>query len=331
MLQVVEEKKAENGQDAFVQIISESTKKLITLKLLANFFNHADLIAVLIRTKIIHNLFEGNKTLDINKLDLFHIQYTNTLIDLFQKLKKSKEQNYQLICDEIYINDDFIARLKLDVADHDFVNEIRVHNVNVSQKIETLYRQLESGINSSFSWNEVMAFSAKRGSEYYREISPEKFQQLTNHAEKKVYENANVAIERKLLGKLNIHQFKVKFLCGLRCGDENAEIFDFMHSNERLVFINDRKAFYLIDSWHIEGIDLSRNLSSKNQVLEQLQLKNAALKEQLTKVRTSLPADVEDVLENYLAKISGVDFLEELQNVDEQTNILKAMLNINIK
>ena len=40
--------------------------------------------------------------------------------------------------------------------------------------------------------------------------------------------------------------------------------------------------------------------------------------------------DVEEVLEGYLEKISGVDFLDELQNVDEQTNILRAMLNINI-
>lgn len=327
----MEENKAESGQDAYVQIIGESTRKLITLKLLANFFNHADLFAVLIRTKVIHNLFEGNKTLDINKLDLFHIQYTNTLIDLFQKLKRSKEQNYQLINDEIYINEDFITRLKLDVADQSFTDDIRVHNVNMSQKLEALYRQLETGINSHFSWNEVISFSARRSTEYYREITPEKFRQLTVHPDKKTYENANVVIERKLLGKLNIQQFKVKFLCGLRCGDENAEVFDFMHSSEKLVFVNDKKALYLLDSLQVEGINLNKNLSGKNQVLEQLQQKNEALKEQLTKVRSSLPADVEDVLESYLAKISGVDFLEELQNVDEQTNILKAMLNINIK
>ena len=326
----MEEKKAEN-EDARVQIISESTKKLIVLKLLANFFNHADLIAVLIRTKIIHNLFEGNKELDINKLDLFHIQYTNTLIDLFQKLKKSKEQNYQLVCDEIYINDDFIARLKLDVSDHDFVHEVRVHNVNMSQKIEALYRQLETGIKSNFSWNEVIAFSAKRGSEYYREISAENFLQLTHHAEKKVYKNTYTSIERKLLGKLNIQQFRIKFLCGFKSGDQFAEVFEFVNSNERFVFINDQKTFYLIENSHTAGLELSKNLSSKNQVLEQLQQKNANLKEQLSKIRTSLPPDVENVLENYLTKISGVDFLEELQNVDEQTNILKAMLNINIK
>lgn len=327
----MEEKKAENGQDAYVQIISESNRKLITLKLLANFFNHADLFAVLIRTKVIHNLFEGNKDLDINKLDLFHIQYTNTLIELFQKLKKSKEQNYQLISDEIYINEDFISRLKLDVADFGFVNDVRVHNVNMTHQLEALYRKLESDNTAPLSWNEVMSFSVKRGAEYYRDLTEEKFRRLTEHADKKVYGGDSFSIERKLLGKLNIYHFSVKFLCGLQCGEQNAEIFEFLHSSEKFVFVHDSKSFYLLDSMNLEGIDISRNQSSKNQVLEQLQQKNEALKEQLGKIRSTLPLEVENVLDSYLEKISGVDFLEELQSVDEQTNILKAMLNINIK
>ena len=58
----------------FDRIIAESSKKLSTLKVLSNFFNHPDLIAISIRTQIIHNLFENNLSLDINKLELFHIQ-----------------------------------------------------------------------------------------------------------------------------------------------------------------------------------------------------------------------------------------------------------------
>lgn len=327
----MEEKKTENEHDAFVQIINESKQKLIVLKLLANFFNHADLIAVLIRTKIIHNLFDGNKTLDINKLDLFHIQYTDTLIELFRKLKRSKEQNYQLVSDEIYINEDFISRLKLDVSDDYIAQEIRVHNVHMTQKVEALYRQLETGTTSNFNWLEALDFSARRGFEYYRELSEEKFQQLTSHDGKKTYQNDNATIERKLLGKLNIQKFKFKLVCGFRKGQEMVELFEFINSNEQFIFINDQKSFYLVDQTQLAGLDLSKNLSSKNQVLEQLQGKNAALKDQLSKIKSTLPEDVENVLENYLAKISSVDFLDELQNVDEQTNILKAMLNINIK
>ena len=77
----------QEDEELFVQIIKDSNKKLMVLKLLCNFFNHRDLIGALIRTKIIHNLFEKNRALDINKLELFHIQYTVSLVELFQKLK----------------------------------------------------------------------------------------------------------------------------------------------------------------------------------------------------------------------------------------------------
>ena len=59
-------------------------------------------------------------------------------------------------------------------------------------------------------------------------------------------------------------------------------------------------------------------------------MKNNFLEDELRNIKTSIPADVQQVLNSYVNKISSVNFLDELQNVDEQTNILKAMLNINI-
>ena len=54
--------------------------------------------------------------------------------------------------------------------------------------------------------------------------------------------------------------------------------------------------------------------------------KNVLLESELSTIKTSLPESVLEVLKDYLNKISSVDFLEDLQNVDEQTNILKTML-----
>jgi hypothetical protein len=75
-------------EDRYLQIIKESNRKLVILELLTNFFNHKDLVGVLVRTKIIHTLFQNNRILDINKLELFHIQYTDSLITFFKKIKK---------------------------------------------------------------------------------------------------------------------------------------------------------------------------------------------------------------------------------------------------
>jgi hypothetical protein len=316
-------------EELFVQIIKDSDRKLVVLKLLSNFFNHPNLIGVQIRTKIIHNLFENNRSLDVNKLELFHIQYTNSLVDLFQKLKKSKEQNYLLVSDEIYINDDFIGKLDLGIKEAKFPEQMRVHAKNMSRKIEQLYKMFATDTLDVFSWDEIVNFSNSIQSEYYRQIPIEHYEQLTSF-DRNRYENLFSKFEKKLLGRLNIFKFRIKFLCGLVCNNEIIEVYEFRDSNDKFIFINNDKSFYLLDENDVKGIDLSKNHSTKNQVIGQLKAKNATLKEHLGTIKTSLPMDVQEVLKNYLDKISSVDFLDELQNVDEQTNILKAMLNINI-
>jgi len=320
----------QEDDETFFQIIKDSKKKLQTLKILGNFFNHPVLIAVLIRTKVIHNLFENNKNLDINKLDLFHIQYTKSLIDLFQKLKKTKEQRFLLLSDEIYINDDFIAKLKLEIDTGFFSDVAYSHAKNLSLKIEELYKIFAFDEKINFRWNEIMEFSSRRVSEFYREISREKFEQINLHDDDPVYSNQFVKIERKLLGRLNIHRFRIKFACGIKSENESAEVYEFIDSNDKFIFNINEKSFYFLNDENIRGIDLSKNKSVKTQIIEDLQAKNLKLKEQQVNLKTQLPTDVEKVLQSYADKIADVEFLNDLQNVDEQTNILKAMLNINI-
>lgn len=322
----------EGQEELYAQAISESAKKLLVLKMLSNFFNHKDLFAVYIRTKVIHNLFESNKNLDANKLDLFHVQYTSSLIDLFQKLKKAKEQQYLLIADEIYINDDLIQKLEKDAEGRNFAEEAKRHSQNMSVKLRQLYQVLDKGdAGGTLSWGDIMIFSTRLGQEFYRDITDgEKFLQLTDTESKNTYQTEYAVIEKKLMGKLNKLNFRVKFTCGLRYQSEYVEVFDFIDSNDKFVFINGIKTFYLLDAEMAKGLDLSKNLSSKASIIYDLKQKNDFLRDRLATIKTSLPNDVEDVLGGYLDKISGVDFLEELQNVDEQTNILRAMLNINI-
>lgn len=316
--------------ETFKQIIQDSEKKLSTLKVLSNFFNHPDLIAISVRTHVIHNLFENNKNLDIHKLDLFHLQYTNSLIELLLKLKKSKEQKYLILNDEIYINEDFITRLKAEVNAIPFTDEVRQHSINMTIKTEELYRYFTEDIQKNFDWSAITQFINRRSGEFYRQIGIEDYQRLTEHSQKSVYQNSYVTFEKKLLGKLNIQKFRVKLICGLRYESEELEIYEFVNSNDKFIFINDEKSFYLIDQSSLSGIDLSKNTSYKTETIDRLMSKNELLKDQLSSVKSSMPKDVETVMESYLEKISGVEFLDDLQNVDEQTNILKAMLNIKI-
>lgn len=135
-------------EERFAQIIKDSNRKLVILELLSNFFNHKDFVGVLVKTKIIHTLFQNNRALDINKLELFHIQFTSSLIDLFQKIKKSKEQQYLLITDEIYINNDIISKLKSEIGEEKFSEQIKTHAQMMAKKIAQLYEIFVTESNS---------------------------------------------------------------------------------------------------------------------------------------------------------------------------------------
>jgi hypothetical protein len=317
-------------EEIYAQIIKESSKRLVVLKTISNFFNHKNLFAVFVRTQVIHNLFESNKNLDANKLDLFHVQYTSSLIDLFLKLKKAKEQQYLLLSDEIYINQDLIRKLESEAIAVNFSDTARKHSKAMSEKIKQLYGMLAGGTLSAFSWGDTMSFSQHMRGEFFRQLNQQQFLQLTTAHDRNCYENEFVTIERKLLGRLNIHGFRVKFSCAFVCEDEVAEVFDFVDSNDKFVFINGSKAFYFLDDDMSQGIDMSKNISNKTSIIIDLKIKSDSLRERQAVIKTFMAPDVEEVLAGYLEKISGVDFLDELQNVDEQTNILRAMLNINI-
>ena len=319
----------EEAEKLFVQIISDSKKKNESFRLMANFFNNVHLINILIRTKIIHNLFENNRTLDINKLELFHIQYTNSLMDLMLKIKRSKEQKYLSTNDEIHIKEDFITKLLQEVDKIDFADSLRKHAENMSLKLASLYRMLETAQETPFSWDDIFNFSNSIQTEYYRPISIEQYEQLT-FQKQAVYSNRFVKIDKKLLGRLNVFKFKIKFLCGFTCNNAILEVFEFRDSNDKFIYINSEKAFYLMNPINYDGIDFSKNSSAKQQIIDQLKMDVSTLKQYMGSIKSSLSQEIQTVLKNYLDKISSVDFLDELQNVDEQTNILKAMLNVNI-
>ena len=313
----------------FVQIIKDSNKRLLTLQIVSNFFNNKDLINVGIKTKIIHNLFQKNRSLDCNKLELFHLQFTDSIIELFQKLKKSKEQQYLLVSDEISINEEIISKLKTEVGKSDFPEKSKLHAQEMSKKIGQLYTMFVTDKLELFSWNEIMSFSNSIHSKYYREINTDQYGQLML-VDRNVYQNKNAIFEKKLLGRLNILQFRIKFVCGLVCNHQVIEVYEFRDSNNKFIFVGNDKSFYFLEPENAKGIDFSKNSSTKNEVFFELNSKNTNLKTSLETIKTSLPETVKEVLKNYLDKISSVNFMDDLHNVDEQTNILKTMLNINI-
>ena len=77
-----------------VKILNDSKRRIQKLKIFENFFKQPDLLSIVVRTEIIHSFFEKNKeNIDLNKLELFHLQYTDSLSDLLKKICTLKMSN----------------------------------------------------------------------------------------------------------------------------------------------------------------------------------------------------------------------------------------------
>ncbi|MBB4807909.1 hypothetical protein HNP38_003225 [Chryseobacterium defluvii] len=304
--------------------MSQSKRRLTKLKLLSNFFENVDIISIYIKKDIIHKLFEDNKTLDYNKLELFHLQYTDSLIELLTKLKKKKENDILAIINEININGQYISSFEERKIDS-FETDRKIYSGVFSQHLKNLYKDLTEE-TFTVNWNDVLYFQKKYGVEYYRTEADEsklKAQPVPS------YRYQDYSIERKLLGKLNIQNFKVRFMCGYRIDRNEYELFRIFQSNEHFIFNVEEKSMYLIDD-ELSALDTSENESNQVTVINQLKRKNEELEEVMHDRKRTLPEDVGSVLKDYLRNLENVDIMSKIFDVNEETNILRAMLNLNL-
>lgn len=317
----------------FEEIINNSEGRLNKLKILSNFFDNSLVISIAVRTRVIHDIFASNQLLDSNKLELFHLQYTDTLIDLLTKLKKNLEQKYTIIINEIQINTDVIESFKGQIQKDNFRECVQTHNLIMQSFLESLYHQLafDTKETTNVLIQEIDELQREKGLEFYRKINAEDYQILSNIPVKGFYENQNYKVEKKLLGKLNIQNFAFKFLCGFQFDNQFIEVYEFIHTEEHFIYLKDKKTFLPIKIEEYKRLDFSKNVSNKKEIVLQLQQKNTELNVKSNTILKAIPNDVEQVLVEYTEKITSIEFLDNLQSIDEQTNILRTMLNINIK
>ncbi|KQR92702.1 hypothetical protein ASG01_12490 [Chryseobacterium sp. Leaf180] len=305
-------------------IMSQSKRRLTRLKLLSNFFENIDVLSIYIKTEIIHKLFEENKTIDYSKLELFHLQYTDSLIELLTKIKKKKEHDLLTVINEININNQYIAAFEEKQTDH-FDLERKLYSGIFSDFLHKVYSDLTEEKERN-NWNEVLYFHKKYAAEFYRETQEESKLTIGNIPH---YLYQEFQIERKLLGKLNIQNFKVRFVCGYKCGRKEYEIFRIFQSDDYFFFDVEGKKLYLKDVVK-EEIDISANVSNQASLILKLRARNEDLEETIQEQKRKLPEGVDLVLKDYLKNLESIDIMSKIFDVNEETNILRAMLNLNL-
>ncbi|QJD96455.1 hypothetical protein HH214_11515 [Mucilaginibacter robiniae] len=312
-------------------ILNNSNRIISKLQLLSVFFGDEIIYKIYLRSQVIHQLFENNAELDINKLELFHLQFTQTLVDLLRQIKKNNEKSISLLLDEIQLNRDLINKIQAGLyTQQDFKLEQQRQALKVNNSLRKLYQVLsDDSAEYPFSKN-INAFSVRFAPDFYYEVPPQLMTDLLQYNATETYKNAYATIHRKLLGQLCKYDFRTSFFCGLRAGDLAVEVYKFNETERYYLYVPARNLFLFCDMTQISHVDWTTELSRKEKFVQELTAKNDQLQNSINIVKSTIPAEIKSLLVENYNKLNDMNFLKQISDVDVQANMLKAMLNTNM-
>jgi len=310
------------------EILRDSNRIISRLQLLSVYFQEEVVYKIYLRSQVIHQLFENNPELSIDKLELFHLQFTQSVVELLKKIKKNNEKNVTLIDDEIRLNQEVIERLNETLVSEDsFVAGKQRQALKINNSLRNLYEVLSDHTTDFPFVKNVTQFSARFARDFYYTISAEQLAALIHYDPTEVYVNSYATIERKLMGVLCKYDFKTEFVYGLKSGTLIIEVYKFLETDRFFLFYPSRNLFLFCTPEETAGADFTSTASEKSKMIQELAYKNDKLKSHSATVRTHIPAEIVQLLEDNYTKISDINFLNNLNNFDVQANILKTMLN----
>jgi hypothetical protein len=312
-------------------ILRESNKIISKLQILSNFFEDEIVYKIFLRTQVIHRLYETNPELDVNKLELFHVQFTQSVIDLLKRIKKLNERNVGLFFDEIHLNDELINGIKeSDFKESEFDNDKQRQALKINTSLRRLYQVLSEDLQEYPFAKNINAFSARYAEDFFFQISADLLAELTDYQQNEVYTNAYAIIERKLMGNLCKYDFRSAFYCGLNSGGLIIEVYRFIDEDMYFVFYPSRNVFLFCEIDKLKDIDLTTDVTRNARIIQELLDKNDRLHSSASITRTNIPVEVKSLLAENYKKISDINFLQNIAGFDAQANILKTMLNTDI-
>lgn len=307
------------------EILKVSSKKINKLSVFSNFFNEPVLTNILIKTEVLHKIFSDTiiENLDITKLELFHLQYTDSLIELLSGIKKQIETEILIIENEIWMN-----KIRLNTYSNtpnptdEFESDRKYHNNTMSVFLSGIFKNL-SYEKVDVDINSIQKLSLKYGDDFYREIDSSVFKKDESLP---FYKYDIYTIQKRLLGRLNKTNYKVRFVCGYVDGDNYYELYRYFQSDDEFIWDVNNNLFYLVNNL---DIDKSKNTYKKTSLKSELELKTLQLEAKLKTIK-KIPLDIINVLNDYKGMIDNTSGIIKTFNFDEATNVLKSMLNLKI-
>ncbi|MEO7769081.1 MAG: hypothetical protein ABIS01_16740 [Ferruginibacter sp.] len=314
--------------DSAKRIFRESVTIIGKLQLLSVFFEEEVLYKIFIRTQVIHKLFESNPELDINKLELFHLQFTESILELLRKIKKTNEKNVSILFDEIQLNKEMINKLTDSMLlEKNFENEAQAQAARVNESINKLFQNLSGYSPTNPITKNIKQFGIRYAKDFFHGVSDNFLYGVIEHDSDLVYKNAYATIEKKLLGLQCKHGFNNVFYCGLVSENLLVEVYKLKNEDEYFIYYPTGNLFVDCAFSKLSGFVLHDPIAKKTKIIHELEDKNDSFINSEQAVKTNIPTEVTTLLTEYYTKIASIDFIDFIDDYDVQANILKTMLN----
>lgn len=313
--------------DNRTEILDASDKMIQRLYDLIAFFEDQTIMKIYLQSQVIHKLFEENPDIDINKLELYHIQFTSTLIDLLDKIRKRNERIVNRMESEIELNTDMIGKLRQAITQEGgFEAEKLQQAQRITRSIYNLHKALSSQSSEYPYTDNINAFSLKFYKDYFFEADPQLLASLTSYNHSDAYRNTFGAIDKKLLANLVKKSYKVQFCFGIRINNTLLEIYKIHDEDSYFLFQPTKNNFLPCDINVFPYKEWESESSKKERSVKELMQKNLQLERDIKLNLRHIDTDITVLLDENLKKVTELDFLADLENIDIQANTLRAMI-----
>lgn len=313
--------------DNRTEILEASDKLIERLYDLVIFFEDQTIMKIYLQSQVIHKLFEENPDIDINKLELYHIQFTSTLIDLLDKIRKKNERIVNSMENEIELNTDMIGKLRQAITQEGgFEAEKSQQAQRITRSIYNLHKALSSQSSEYPYTDNINAFSLKYYKDYFFDADPQLLDSLTTYNHSDAYRNTFGAIDKKLLTSLVKKSYKVQFCFGIRINYTLMEIYKIQDEDAYFVFQPTKNNFLPCDINIFPYKEWENQSSKKERSVKELMQKNLQLERDIKSNLKRIDPDITALLAENLKKVTELDFLADLENIDIQANTLRTMI-----
>lgn len=310
------------------EILGKSNEFISKLNEHAVFFEDTALMNIYLQTQIVHRLFEDNIEIDINKLELFHLQYTSTLLTLLDKIKQKNSRVVKMYENEIQVNNEMIDRLRDAIAQEGgFDLEKQRQTKRMSKSLRSLYVAIYEQSSKYPFTEDINSFSINFYKNHFFELDKNIFDTITVYNKNDTFRTRYATIDKQLLIALGQANFDIAFVGGVNFYPMLIELYKIQESDIYFFYWPSKNLFLKLDIELFPYKEWENEMSKKTRLIKNLLKNNQKAETNIKNTYRYISHEVLDLLDENYKAISDIDFLTSLEDINLQTEILKSMLD----